>query len=209
MRTTSWQFVTVVSLLAATALASGFSQRRRPENLVHPLSDVDTHIAGWDSATGDEVLEPSVLRVLKPTDYLSRMYKKNDRKMSLFISFYAAQHAGESMHSPKHCLPGSGWEIWKHGSGKISVGGSPVEINEYSIQKSGQRMLVLYWYQSKGRIVANEYLGKIFLVRDALLENRTSGSIVRIIVPDDPASAAEGERFAAAVIPQVQRCFGD
>jgi len=49
-----------------------------------------------------------------------------------------------------------------------------------------QRALVLYWYQSRDRVIASEYIGKVLLVRDALFSGRTSGSIVRIVVPDRP-----------------------
>jgi hypothetical protein len=67
----------------------------------------------------------------------------------------------------------------------------------------------LYWYQSKTRIIASEYLGKVLLTRDALLRNSTAGSIVRIIVPDRPGEIDAARDFAAGVIPQVQHCFGN
>ena len=209
MRSVSRRFVAIVLMLMATAAALSFTDRRRPEYLVQPLHEIPAKIADWTATGADEALDPLVLKRLKPTDYLARYYAKNGYKMGLFISFYAEQRSGESMHSPKNCLPGSGWEIWKREAVMIPTESGPVEINKYFIQNSGRRMLVMYWYQSKRRIVASEYLGKILLVRDALLENHTSGSIVRITLADDPTLAAEGERIAAAVIPEVQRCFGD
>ena len=36
-------------------------------------------------------------------------------------------------------------------------------INRYVIQKGLDRLLVLYWYQSHGRVVASEYSGKFYL----------------------------------------------
>ena len=62
-----------------------------------------------------------VVRALDPTSYLSRTYRKGSNDADLFIAFYAQQRAGESMHSPKHCLPGSGWEIWKHDSAPVPI----------------------------------------------------------------------------------------
>jgi EpsI family protein len=126
----------------------------------------------------------------------------------LFIAFYARQRAGESMHSPKHCLPGSGWEIWDYGSADIPVHGQNVKVNRYSIYHSGDRRVVLYWYQSKTRIVASEYLGKLLLARDALMQNSTAGSIVRIIVPDRPGAVDVARAFAADLAPSIERCFG-
>ena len=111
------------------------------------------------------------------------------------------------MHSPKHCLPGSGWEIWRRDSATLSFQGHPVEINKYSIQNAGQHLLIYYWYQSGSRIVANEYLGKILLARDALLKGQTAGSIVRVDLQDTPEAAAEGLLFVSQVMLSVQRCF--
>ena len=112
------------------------------------------------------------------------------------------------MHSPKHCLPGAGWEIWDYGSAQIPVDGSSVTVNSYSIANAGQRMVVLYWYQSKGRIIASEYTGKLLLASDALLQNSTAASIVRIIVPDQPGALEAARAMASELIPQIRRCFG-
>jgi len=111
------------------------------------------------------------------------------------------------MHSPRHCLPGSGWEIWRRSSATVSFQGRPVEINKYFIQNASHHMLIYYWYQSGSRIVANEYMGKILLAQDALLKRQTAGSIVRIDVQDTPEAAAEGLLFASEMMPCVQRCF--
>ena len=112
------------------------------------------------------------------------------------------------MHSPKHCLPGAGWEIWKHDSMLIPLDGQHIRVNKYSIQNQGARMLMVYWYQSKDRIVANEYFGKLLLARDTVLTGHTAGSIVRIVLPDVPGADQDGAAFASKLIPQVQRCFG-
>lgn len=197
-----------LALLAATIFGSVWSERRNPDFLAMPLEKIDQEILGWQ-AVRDETLRPGVVRRLDPTSYLSRIYRKDNAELSLFIAFYAEQRAGESMHSPKHCLPGAGWEIWKHGSAWVPHRGRKVEINKYSIQHSGQRMLMYYWYQSKDRILASEYQGKIMLAYDALFTGRTSGSIVRVMLPDTPQFEQEGAAFSAALIPLVDRAFGN
>jgi EpsI family protein len=112
------------------------------------------------------------------------------------------------MHSPKHCLPGSGWEIWQQGSALVPVNGKEIEINQYRIENLGARELMFYWYQSRNRVFASEYLGKLLLARDTLLSGQTAGSIVRIMLPDVPGASQEGVAFAAKLIPEVWRCFG-
>jgi EpsI family protein len=203
----SWQFAGTVLLLAATLMASRLTANRKAEALAQPLQTIDTHIAGF-TGTDRPALDQRVLSTLLSDAYLSRLYRKSNIEADLFIAYYAQQRSGESMHSPKHCLPGAGWEIWDYASMDIPVGGRSFKINKYSISRESDRMLVLYWYQSKTRIIASEYLGKVLLARDAFLQNSTAGSIVRIMVPDRPGALEEARGLASELIPQVQRCFG-
>ena len=200
-------FSATVLLLAATLTVSTLSEVRHPGRLARTLSEIPTELAGWTSVR-DGQLPEGVLEVLKPTSYLSRTYEKHGSQLTLFIAYYAEQRSGESMHSPKNCLPGGGWEIWRFDSALVPVRHGFAKVNEYSIQNSGTRSLVFYWYQSPNRVIASEYLGKIMLVRDALFDGKTAGSIVRIVLPDVPESRDEGKAFATALIPEMQLCLG-
>ena|ERR1039458_1157563 len=201
-------FTATVALLVGTIFLGNLTARRVPSPLAVPLDRISPDLAGW-TASPDQELPQSTLHALDATSYLSRPYRKGSTELDLFIAFYAQQRAGESMHSPKHCLPGAGWEIWQHDSALVSTRGKQYEVNKYSIQNDGKRMLMFYWYQSKSRIIASEYLGKIMLARDTIVTGRTAGSIVRITLPDTPGASEEGTAFAEHLIPQVQRCFGD
>jgi EpsI family protein len=197
----------VVLLLGLTLAASVGVANRAPGRLARPLAQVAASIAGW-SAVRDEKLDERTVSVLKATEYLERRYAKGDRQLDLFVAWYAQQRAGESMHSPKHCLPGSGWEIWRHGTAEFEMDGATVRINNYGIENSGVRKVMLYWYHSADRVVASEYLGKLLLARDTLVTGRSEGSIVSIILPDMPGAVEEGITFAKGAIPEIQRCFG-
>jgi EpsI family protein len=202
------RFVITMLLLSGTLLASVWSERRKADRLALPLQKIDTGILGWHSLQ-DGQLDPGVLRKLDPTSYLSRRYRKGSTDLDLFIAYYAQQRAGEAMHSPKHCLPGAGWEIWKLGSAIVPVHGGQVRVNKYSIANSGQRMLMFYWYQGKEqRVIASEYMVKLLLLKDSVFTGHTAGSIVRITLPDTPEAAEEGVAFAARLIEQVEHCFG-
>jgi len=203
----SWRFAILIGLLTATVAASKLSERRKPDSLAQPLESIPVHLGEWMGA-GDKPLDSSVLNVLRPTSYLSRVYRQGRRQAGLFIAFYAQQRAGESMHSPKNCLPGSGWEVWQYGTVDVPAGGRTVAVNKYSVQNGSERILVLYWYQSRRRIIASEYFGKICLVRDALLEGHTAGSLVRLTLPDQPGALEDGVAFASQIIPQLQECLG-
>ena len=200
-------FWITASLLACTLAAANLSERRRPDALAAPLESLPAEIGGW-RISGSEALDQKVLRVLLPTSYICRRYGNDSSQVEVFVAFYAMQRAGESMHSPKHCLPGSGWEIWRQDTIRLSAGGRPVQINKLSVQNAGERKLILYWYQSRERVISSEYLGKLLLVRDSILNGRNSGSIARIIVPDTPEGLNAGSTFAGYLIVGLQRCFG-
>ena len=202
----SFPFAATAGLLLGTMLLAHATARRISEPLAQPLERIDSQFLGW-TAVGDRRLPPPTVQALDPTSYLVRTYQRGTQSLDLFIAFYAQQRAGESMHSPKHCLPGSGWEIWQHGSAMVPTNGKPVQINKYSIQNGGTRLLMFYWYQSKNRVVASEYVGKFLLARDTLLTGRTAGSIVRFSLPDVPGASEEGVAIAAKLIPEVARCF--
>lgn len=203
----SGQFIGTFALLAATLMASKLSSHRKSDFLAQPLETISRNIAGF-VGVDNPPLDEHTLHALNPTTYLGRTYTKPGLAADLFISFYAQQRAGESMHSPKHCLPGAGWEIWSYNVATVTAGDQTFTINKYSISHEGERRLVLYWYQSKERIIASEYLGKFLLAKDTLLHHSTAASIVRIIVPDQPGAFDQGRLFASGLIPQVQHCFG-
>lgn len=164
----------------------------------------------------DPPFAPNILAVLGVDDYIIRSYYSQERRefAGLYVGYYQSQRQGDTMHSPLNCLPGAGWEPVSKSFLKVTVPADrsgatrEIEVNRYVIQKGLDRQLVLYWYQSHGRVVASEYWGKVFLVKDAVQLNRTDGSLVRVIVPvptstDETAAEAAGVRFMQSVFPEL------
>lgn len=147
------------------------------------LTDFPRSVEQWQGE--DQVMAQEVLEKLQLDDYLLRQYQSSGGKvLALYIGYYKSQREGSTYHSPKNCLPGSGWEILSSETLTIpglSVG--EVRINKILIQKGLDKQLVLYWYHDRGRVIASEYWAKIYLVWDAIIRNRTDGALVRIVVP--------------------------
>lgn len=153
----------------------------------------------------DPIAAP-VLKELAVTDYLSRIYRLPDGgEVSLFIGFYASQRTGATYHSPLNCIPGSGWQVADRATTALRVPGrEAAAVNEIVIQRGPVKLLVLYWYHDRGRVIASEYMAKIYLVWDAAIRHRTDGSLVRVIVPidgDEAAARATARRFAQTLLP--------
>lgn len=207
MKRAARPYLVTVAVMAATLTLARAIDSRRDEPLAAPLDSIPVDVGGW-KGEADPGLRADILAVLAPTSYISRTYRRGNESLQFFVAYYANQRAGESMHSPRHCLPGGGWEFLRYGEISLPVGSGTIAVNENVIQKDGARMCVMYWYQSRRRVIADEYRAKLFLMRDALVERRTGGAIVRIMCPAD-GTALEGAReFAAAIFPHVRRSIG-
>jgi len=154
----------ITSFILATLLiagAAGFLQARTRTEVFSPrleLKQFPTQVEGW---TGTDVaIDEKVLDVLKPSDYLLRIYQNPQEPgyIDLFIPYFVSQRAGEAPHSPQHCLPGSGWNPIENQHITLSIPGhAPFPANRYLITKGDARQLVLYWFWAHDRGVASEY----------------------------------------------------
>jgi len=174
-------------------------QRRLP--LREPLSAaVPTEIGGYrasDMTMGDAERELS-----GSSAYLLREYTRpgapdtaGPASFTLYVGYYDRQTRGATIHSPKNCLPGSGWEPLASRTEKVVTTSGSVEVNRYLLQHGSERALVLYWYQGRGRVASNEYRVKWDLLRDAALRRRSDEALVRIVVP---LRGPEADAFAVA-----------
>lgn len=176
--------ILTVLLLAQAAVFYGFSRGELvPQH--RPLDQLPVQFADW-TMVKQGVMEKEIQDVLQADDYTTRWYaKKPGSVASLFVAFFKTQKTGQAPHSPKNCLPGSGW-IWTV-SDQISIdlqaANRTIAVNRYIVQKGEQKSLVLYWYQSRDRVVASEYWAKVYVVADSLRYNRTDTALVRVEVP--------------------------
>lgn len=195
-------------LLSLGVSAQIVPELRRP--LVTALPD---SLAGWPGA--DVAVPDEEAVVAGFTDYALRVYEASDstapaRAASVYLGYYDRQTRGRTIHSPRNCLPGSGWEALMSGPEVLEVDGQAVTVNRYILQNGDARALVLYWYQGRGRVAHNEYLVKWDLLRDAILMRRTDEALVRIVISIDstPEEAlALAREVAVTLVPAVDQAL--
>lgn len=211
----SLRFWTAVALLGGTALllhTRPGADRNPPSE---PLPQFPITTGGWTGS--DQPIDQETRDVLGAGDFLSRVYTQNEQKLpiSLFIGYFPTQRSGQTIHSPKHCLPGAGWVFESSETVDLpDVNGNSHRVGEYIITDGEARQFVIYWYQAHGRSVANEYLAKIHLVVDAIRMNRTDGALVRVITPIAPGESApeakkRAEGFTMQIAPLLPRFVPD
>jgi len=207
-------------VMAASMIAtSGFlasASRNEPVLPREPLDRLPLVLGDWQGAPAAS-FDDRILAVLGVDDYIHRIYiGQGHAAVGLYVGYYQTQREGDTVHSPLNCLPGAGWEPIERTRIALPAAGTPESspplINRFVIRKGLDKQIVLYWYQSHGRIIASEYWGKAYLALDALRLNRTDGGLVRIISPvteSEEQAQADALAFANAMFPLLDRFLPD
>jgi EpsI family protein len=174
-----------------------------------PLRLFPQTIQNWSSV--EMPLSKEVLDILGPGDFLMRNYHETatGSDVDLFIAYFPSQKAGDTIHSPKNCLPGAGWAPVQ--SDRISVnlpGHEPFPVNRYLIARGEDRRLVLYWYWAHDRAVASEYSAKFYLIADSIRMRRSDGSLIRVTTRLGSSESIDSAQqtlmsFASNIVPLI------
>jgi EpsI family protein len=203
-------------MIVVLLFAAGMFLRARGSNEIlpsrEPLASLPYQLGSWQGS--DVPVQQDVLEILGPGDFLQRFYEDtsaNGPYVDLFVAYFPSQRTGDTIHSPKHCLPGSGWLPVESGRLTLSLPGrAPFEANRYVIAKGDDRQLVLYWYEAHDRALASEYWAKFYLVSDSIRLNRSDGSLVRVVTPLAPGESPDTAQqrlvsFAGNLVPLLDR----
>jgi EpsI family protein len=177
---------------------------------INPAADrlraLPDQLGPW-RATETFRLDRDTENILQADDYVLRTYSRGIAPVALFVAFYGSQRAGRTIHSPLNCLPGTGWEwIERQRATVRAQDGVDIAVNRNIARKDAQDLLVYYWYQSRGRVVASDYANKLFLVGDALARHRSDGALVRVTADaatGNGAAAREAAAFIQTIYPAL------
>ena len=198
-------WITVGLLVGASVLLHSVSHA---ESIAprQPLRGLPYALGAW---TGEErPIQEQIVQAVGVSDYTNRTYSDGANKsLQLYIGYYASQRTGDTIHSPKNCLPGAGWDPIHSGYATIFLpSGRQIVVNEYVIQRDTDKQLVFYWYQGRGRVIASEYSGKFWMMADAVYRNRTDGALIRLNTPMNDGEAQARARlitFAELLFPHL------
>ncbi len=197
-----------ILLLIQAAVTYG-SMRSEVIPTAAPLVQFPTTVSNW-SMVQEGVVDAETQAVLQADDTLTRQYSNGASGVSLFIAAFRSQRNGKAPHSPKNCLPGSGWVPSVQDEISVDLAGhAPILVNRYVVARGESKSLVLYWYQSRDRSIASEYTAKFYVIADAIKYNRTDTALVRVIVPlskdaDEAAATKTAQEFVRSFYPAVR-----
>lgn len=196
-----------VAIMALTMACLKYLSHAEDIKSNKPFSTFPKVIGEW---TGKEDrFDEKVYEVLGVDDSFLGHYRTPDgRYVQLYVGFYQSQKEGELIHSPKNCMPGAGWKIFRTSIEELpstDVNPKKMKMIRLDLRKGDQRQIMLYWFQSRGRIITSEYMEKIYLVLDSIIRHRTDGSFVRLMAPvmdgNEQKTTGELKDFTELLIP--------
>lgn len=204
----TWRFILVYILLAAAGLyVTLHKDIMVPANT--PLRDFPSTNGEWHQVSRGEFSD-EILQVLKPTDYLSAQYVNlQGDKINLYIGYHGGGKGGGEIHSPKHCLPGSGWFKESEQVVVLKVDGKDLPVVQALYQKGGEKELFNYWFRAKGDEVITSEVGlKLAQIRSSITANRRDATFIRISAPagsDERNKQAAVNKFIQDFYPLFQK----
>jgi len=182
--------------------------------VIPQLDRMPAQLGQWNSVS-EETLDPAVQEYLKPDSYIMRDYAnaESGSAVNLFVAYFKSVQSGYGPHSPSVCLPGSGWLVRERAIINFSVPGrsADIPVNKFVLEKGGQHILVVYWYQNDRNAWAQEFQGKLRLLPDLIKYKRSDVSLVRLVLPlqgDDTRQAlTECKQFTKVLFPALAQDF--
>lgn len=172
-----------------------------------PFDQFPGNVNEW-RIVGESSLSDRVQKVLKATDVLSRQYgTPGGKRANLYIGYHGGGKECGEIHSPKHCLPGSGWNKVSTRRTDLDVAGEKINLVQAVYQKEGNRELFLYWFQVRDKTISEEYSLKIAEITNSILYRRRDAAFVRISVPVQGTleqATAAGEQFVREFYPVIR-----
>jgi len=206
-----------IAMLVVGVMVNWFERRAELQVARQSLSEFPIRLDEYMRFGNDTRFDAPTESILRASDYVMRDYLEvlrdtnRLRIFNLYIGYYASQRTGSTYHSPRNCLPGSGWELSDGGLVEMTgPNGETFTANRYTVRHADESFVMLYWYQGRGRTAASEYVDKLYTIVDSLRSGRSDGSMVRVMTRVEPGETEDdavnaAKRFSASVVEQLPR----
>ena len=199
-----------LALLISSFIYFSFFSEVKTVLISKKLSLFPDRLGDWQGSSS--AMSEQVLNLLGVEDYMMRRYSNgNGLDIWVYVGYYGSQTEIDKIHSPKNCLPAAGWQPISTDIKEIHLtqgSNKTVKVKRYLVQKGSEKELVLYWYHSRGRVFANEYRHKMYLIWDSIINKRTDSAIIRLssrVNPDVHHTSERLVRFLELFFPALQQ----
>jgi EpsI family protein len=172
----------IVVLITVGAFAWWLELRAPLEADASALATLPTRIGNWEAR--DIPLEPLVEAELRADLNLQRLYTFPTGEMVwLYLGYYGTARGGRPEHTPRSCYVSAGWGIEATRTLEVESNTS-FRVNEYRVEKDGERRLVLFWFRSHRRTgMLGGFDQNVDRLLGRLLDGRADGALIRVSTP--------------------------
>ncbi|MDH4158305.1 MAG: EpsI family protein [candidate division Zixibacteria bacterium] len=195
-------FIIMLAILAVTFLFAVVIRTSQPETAYDVrVADFPLEKESWVGEK--EVIPTYVFKQLNPVDIFAANYV-NDRGeiVNLVIDYFAGDKAG-GPHSPRNCLPGSGWAIESTAERKIPSGDRTIPAQRFALRLGNSGKVMDFWYITRYGETANDYALKFYTMLSSLTLHRTDVAFIRFVCNSDSTSLAAMDRFQQLFLPDI------
>jgi EpsI family protein len=186
MGTRRWNVAVAVALLTLLGTAAiYYFHHLTPVELPRSLSSLPGQLDGWVGEPAS--LQASPFRLAYTDEEFVRLYRgPSGEAFGLYVGYFRSQDANRKLvDSQSRRLADGAEALYLQRSAD-----SPPRISRTLLSQNGKRWSVYYWFDINGRIVANRYAAKLYILYDAFRHRRTNGALVVVF---SERAVAEGQ----------------
>ncbi|MGM0484778.1 MAG: exosortase C-terminal domain/associated protein EpsI [Candidatus Krumholzibacteriota bacterium] len=198
----------LIALITVLIVYTYILRYREPEPAGMPgLEIIPERINGYGSRSVE--MSPDALRILGSDTTLARVYSDGSDELEFFLGFFRQQQKNSQIHSPRHCYPGSGWDIIREKSMELNPGDRVIPARSMLISDGEAKRFVIYWFSINGRFITNEFALKWQQLRFSLLGRPQAAAFIRfsVILPGGREEQARADLIGLAekLYPHIER----
>ncbi len=184
------KYIAVLILLCVAAAAANLHK-----DLFLPptkgLQSFPVEVGTWRMAV-NTVFSAPVLKVLRPSDYVMRSYADpQGRQIGMYVGYHDGGKDAGPIHSPRNCLPGSGWHALNSKEMTVAAGGDTVRMVRTVYAKEREEVIFYYWYQIRGQSLTSDWGMKLTELKNALFYQRKDAAFIRLDISNELGGQAD------------------
>jgi len=156
---------------------------------------------GWVGV--QETIPTYVINQLNPSGIFAANYANSDgARINLLIDYFSGNDPG-GPHSPRNCMPGSGWVFVSESERLINLGDHTITTVRFIMQLGESKRIMDFWYVTKYGETANDYTFKFYKMLSSLTLQPTDVAFIRFFAAADSISLASLDHFEQASLPLI------
>ena len=193
-------FVILLTFAATTIIG----YYRAPVEMAAKLENLPLSKGEWVGSL--QQLPESIVELLSPDQFFAASFSDGrGHNVQLFVDYFSPGNMAGAIHSPRNCLPGSGWVIEGSVPRNVELGNRRIGANRFHLSLGEAQYVMDFWYITRLGETASDYRLKFNTMISSLILRPTDKAFVRFVASDDEGSVAAMEDFEAMIVEDIYR----